>query len=81
MTLTGNYGVADRVDIGVAVPFVRLTLEGERVDTYRGQAFLQATGSASASGLGDVVARVKFNVLRDGCERPGAWRRDATSDR
>jgi hypothetical protein len=66
MTLTGNYGVADRVDIGVAIPFVRLTLEGQRVDTYRGTSFVQATGSASASGLGDLVARVKYNVFRDG---------------
>ena len=66
MTVTGNYGVSDRIDLGVAIPFVRLNLQGERVDTYRGQAFLQATGSASASGLGDIVARVKYNVLREG---------------
>ena len=66
MTLTGNYGVADRVDVGVAIPLVRLSLEGERVDVYRGQTFLQASGSASASGLGDIVARVKYNVLRQG---------------
>jgi hypothetical protein len=66
MTLTGNYGVADRVDVGVAVPFVRLSLQGERVDAYRGQVFPQATASASASGLGDIVARVKYNVLRNG---------------
>jgi hypothetical protein len=36
------------------------------VDTYRGQAFLQATGAASSSGLGDMVARVKYNVFREG---------------
>jgi len=66
MTFTGNYGITDRIDVSVAVPFVRLNLQGERVDTYRGQAFPQATGSASASGLGDVVARAKFNVLRSG---------------
>ena len=60
--MTGNYGVSDRIDLGVAIPFVRLNLQGERVDTYRSQAFLQATGSASASGLGDIVARVKYNV-------------------
>jgi len=66
MTFTGNYGITDRLDIGVAVPFVRLNLQGERVDTYRGQAFVQATGSASASGLGDMVARLKYNVYRSG---------------
>ena len=65
MTFTGNYGVSDRIDVGVAIPFLRLDLQGERVDTYRGQAFVQATGSVSASGLGDIVARVKYNVLRN----------------
>jgi len=66
MTLTGNYGVTDRLDIGGAIPFVRVSLQGQRVDTYRGRELLQATGSASASGLGDVVVRAKYNLLRDG---------------
>lgn len=66
MTLTGSYGVTDRLDLSAGVPFVRVSLQGERVDTYRGRTFLQATGSASASGLGDVVLRAKYNVLRDG---------------
>jgi hypothetical protein len=66
MTFTGNYGITDRLDVSVAVPFIRLNLQGERVDTYRGQAFVQATGSASASGLGDLVTRVKFNMFREG---------------
>ncbi len=66
MTLTGNYGVTDRLDIGGAIPVVRVNLEGQRVDTYRGRALVQATGSASASGLGDVVVRAKYNMLRDG---------------
>jgi hypothetical protein len=66
MTLTGNYGVTDRFDIGGAIPFVRVNLEGQRVDTYRGRALVQATGTGSASGLGDIVVRAKYNVLRDG---------------
>ena len=66
MTLTGNYGVTDRFDIGGAIPFVRVSLQGQRVDTYRGRELVQATGSASASGLGDVVVRAKYNMLRDG---------------
>ncbi len=66
MTLTGNYGVTDRLDIGGAVPFVRVSLQGERVDAYRGSRLVQATGSASASGLGDIVMRAKYNVVRDG---------------
>ena len=66
VTLTGNYGVTDRFDLGAVVPMVRVNLDGERVDTYRGRAFVQATGSAAASGLGDVVLRGKYNVVRDG---------------
>ena len=55
MTVTNGPGITDRLDVGVAIPFVRLNLQGERFDTYRGQSFLQATGAASASGLGDIV--------------------------
>jgi hypothetical protein len=66
MTVTGNYGVTDRFDIGGAIPLVRVSLRGQRVDTYRGNQLVQATGSASASGLGDVVVRAKYNVVRDG---------------
>jgi hypothetical protein len=66
MTVFGSYGVTDRLDISAAVPFVRVNLSGERIDTYRGRQLIQATGSASASGLGDVVLRAKYNVLRRG---------------
>ena len=66
MTVIGNYGVTDRFDVGGAIPFVRVSLQGQRVDTYRGRELVQATGSGSASGLGDVVLRAKYNVFRDG---------------
>jgi hypothetical protein len=66
MTLNGSVGVTDRFDVSAGIPFIRLTLQGERVDTYRGQQLLQATGSASAAGLGDVVLRARYNVLRLG---------------
>ena len=66
MTVTANYGVTDRFDIGGAIPFVRVALRGQRVDTYRGRQLVQAEGSGSATGLGDVVVRAKYNVFRDG---------------
>jgi hypothetical protein len=66
MTMSGTVGITDRLDVSAGIPFVRLTLDGQRVDTYRGSELLQATGSASASGLGDVVVRAKYNVLRVG---------------
>lgn len=64
VTLLGNVGVTDRLDIGAAVPFVALSLTGRRVDTYRGTQLVQAQGSVSASGPGDVLVRGKYNVLR-----------------
>ena len=65
MTFIGSYGVNDRFDISAAIPLIRLSLQGERVDTYRGRALLQATGSASTSGIGDAVLRAKYNLLRE----------------
>jgi hypothetical protein len=66
MTLNGTVGITDRLDVSAGIPFIRLTLQGERVDTYRGQQLLQATGSASAYGLGDVMVRARHNVFRAG---------------
>jgi hypothetical protein len=66
VTLSANYGVSDRLDLGAAIPFVRLSLNGQRVDTYRGQTFLQATASGSAEGVGDIIIRAKYGVLRRG---------------
>jgi len=66
-TIAANYGVSERLEVGAALPLERLTLTGERVDTYRGTPLLQAAVSANASGLGDVLLRGKLNVLqRDG---------------
>jgi len=66
VTLNGTVGITDQFDISAGIPFIRLNLEGERVDTYRGRQLLQATGSASAAGVGDVVLRARYNVYRSG---------------
>ena len=66
MTITGNVGITDRLDIGVGLPLVRVSLEGERLDTYRGTQLIQATAFATASGVGDLVVRAKYNVVRRG---------------
>jgi hypothetical protein len=66
MTVNGTVGITDDLDVSAGIPFIRLTLEGERVDTYRGRQLLQATGSASAYGLGDVLLRARYNVYRAG---------------
>jgi hypothetical protein len=66
LTLSANVGVSDRLDISAALPLVHLMLSGERVDTLRGTAFVQATASVDASGAGDLVLRAKYNALRHG---------------
>ena len=66
VTVSGHVGVADRVDISAAVPLLTIDMDGQRVDTYRGTAFVQATAVASASGIGDVRLRAKYNAIRRG---------------
>jgi hypothetical protein len=65
-TLSGTYGIGARFDVSASVPFVSVNMDGERVDTYRGAATVQATATASASGIGDVLVRGKYNVFRHG---------------
>lgn len=75
-----TYGVTDFLDIGFAVPFVRISLDGNSVAQidpaeypsphfFAGTAanpVLRATSSAlgTASGIGDVVGRVKLNIAQ-----------------
>jgi hypothetical protein len=66
MTVASSFGVTDRLEVSAALPIVRLTLRGDRIDTYRGQRFPQASGTATASGIGDAVLRAKVNVLQRG---------------
>lgn len=63
MTLFGSIGVTDRLEIGGAVPFVRVTLEGERVNVYRGNKLLQASATGTASGIADVAVRAKYTLF------------------
>ena len=65
-TVQANYGITERLEVGAALPLERLTLSGERVDTYRGTPLLQAAVSANASGVGDMVVRGKVNLLQRG---------------
>jgi hypothetical protein len=64
VTVAANLGITDQLEIAAALPLQRLTLTGERIDTYRGAQLLQAVVSATASGPGDLVLRTKLNVLR-----------------
>lgn len=71
LELFTNVGVTDRLDVGVAVPFESITLDGSRRETYRGQPLLQATASAHASGVGDIALRTKYKLLAEDESRPG----------
>jgi hypothetical protein len=64
MTMFGNFGVTDRIDLGVAVPFVHLSMSGERFNTYRGTPFLEARGSGETTGLADIAVRSKLHIVR-----------------
>jgi hypothetical protein len=64
VTLSTNFGVTDRLDVGAALPLVHIAFDGQRVDTYRGRQSIQATASGNASGPGDLILRAKYNALR-----------------
>ena len=63
LTFTGSYGVTDRFDLSAAVPFVELSMNGTRVNNYRGREVVQAAAEATSRGLGDVVVRGKYALL------------------
>ena len=63
MTAYASVGITDRFEIAGALPFVRLSIEGQRVSVYRGQTFLQASGSATASGVADTAVRAKYTLV------------------
>jgi hypothetical protein len=66
VTLFGSIGLNDRIDVGLAVPFVRVELDGARVNVYRGSSLLQVRASAAAMGFGDLAVRGKINLLDRG---------------
>jgi hypothetical protein len=74
-----NYGVSNRFDIGLAVPVVNVdveaTVDGEILRTATGTATTHSfdatgartasfAGQGSATGLGDVLLRAKYNLFR-----------------
>ena len=63
-TLYGNLGIGDRLEVGAAVPFMSLRLDGRRVNTYREQTFTQSTASSTAVGLADVIVRAKYQLFQ-----------------
>lgn len=71
LVMTGAVGATDNLDIGIAVPMVKVKLDGvswvQRADNV---VALRATGAGIASGLGDVAVILKYRFLRFGKEQP-----------
>jgi len=70
-------GVTDRLDVGVAIPFVWLDIDGVRTDSYRGTSFTQASANSSSSGFGDIAIRGKYLLAGGGPAAlavAGEWR-------
>lgn len=63
LTVTGNYGLTDRLDVSAAIPFVELSMNGSRVNTYRGRSTVQASAEARSRGVGDIAVRAKYGIL------------------
>jgi hypothetical protein len=80
MVVYGSYGVTDRLDLGVVVPLVSIDMDAsilariDRLSTSANPAIHSFDGddhdkkefasSASATGIGDIVVRAKYNFLR-----------------
>jgi hypothetical protein len=47
------------------VPLIMLSVDGARVNAYRGQVFTQAEASSTAVGLADIVLRTKYTLFED----------------
>jgi hypothetical protein len=71
MLLSGSVGATDGIDVAVAVPFVKVKLDGiSWVETEAGEIPLRVAGKASSSGLGDLAVGTKFRVAKFGEGQP-----------
>jgi len=78
--LAGTWGLTNNVDIGIAIPFVNLSVSGQSIGTivpttggvvhfWKGTAASPqlvdtAASSTQQSGIGDVSLRAKFNLVQ-----------------
>lgn len=69
VSVFGTYGVTDRLDVGFAVPFVQVKMKA-RLDSRFGDqtsvdpdVFFTDEREDSASGIGDVLVRAKYNII------------------
>jgi hypothetical protein len=71
VVISGAIGATDDLDITVAVPMVKVKMDGVSwVETTSGVIALRASGGGTASGLGDISVGAKYRFLKFGKEQP-----------
>jgi hypothetical protein len=71
LVMGGTVGVTDSLDIGVAIPMVKVEVSGlSTLVNGVGTEVLNASGGGSASGLGDVAAMLKYRLHSFGDTQP-----------
>jgi hypothetical protein len=71
LVLAGAVGATDDFDVGVAVPMVKIKLDGiSWVTNGNGEVILHSRGAAISSGLGDMAVWAKYRLLKFGDGQP-----------
>lgn len=70
-TIQAVMGATDKLDVGVAIPMVRVKLNAiSWVEDGNGNILVRGTGSGTSSGLGDIALLGKYRLLKFGGEPP-----------
>ena len=65
LVIGGTVGVTDALDVGVAIPMVKVQVSGlSTLVNGAGAEVRTAKGGGTASGLGDVAAMLKYRLRR-----------------
>ena len=71
LVIGGTVGVTDGLDVGVAIPMVKVELSGlSTLVNGAGTEVRTAQGGGTASGLGDVAAMLKYRLVSFGETQP-----------
>jgi hypothetical protein len=71
LVISGTAGVTDNLDIGVAIPMVKVKVSGfSTLVNGAGNEVLTAQGGGTSSGLGDVAAVMKYRLHSFGDTQP-----------
>jgi hypothetical protein len=69
--IQGTMGATDNIDVGVAVPIVRITMDAlSWLEDGNGKVLVRATGLGTSTGIGDIAVMGKFRVLKFGGPKP-----------